>query len=156
MGPLLLAATARGLYRVHFGAQIVNPEDSEQEWIECAEELAECKDQLRRYFCGELHKFSLNLDLRGTKFQVRCWEALRHIPYGGTCTYADIAREVGRPRAFRAVGQANHHNPVAIIVPCHRVIGSNGTLTGYGGGLTVKEQLLLLESRQLQPAFAFS
>ena len=155
IGPLLLAASEKGLYRVHFGSAIT-PEGRDQEWIECAEELAECKDQLQRYFLGQLRDFSLPLHLRGTGFQVRCWEALRQIPYGSTCSYGEIARQVGSPRAFRAVGQANHDNPVAIIVPCHRVIGSNGALTGYGGGLSVKEKLLRLEAGHLQPAFRFA
>jgi epoxyqueuosine reductase len=155
IGPLLVAATSKGICRIQFGTQIVAV-DREEEWIERAEEVAECKDQLQRYFSGELRDFSLRLDLRGTEFQVRCWEALRRIPYGRTCTYADIARQIGSPRAFRAVGQANHNNPVAIVVPCHRVIGSNGTLTGYGGGVSRKEKLLLLESAQIQPALVFS
>ena len=81
----------------------------------------------------------------GTTFQKDCWQALLRIPYGQTRTYAEIAREIGRPQAFRAVGQANHDNPIAIVVPCHRVLGANGMLTGYGGGLTTKEKLLRLE-----------
>ena len=85
------------------------------------------------------------LDLRGTPFQKRCWEALLKIPYGKTFSYAQIAREVGSPKGFRAVGMANNRNPVAIMVPCHRVIASGGTLCGYGGGLPAKEWLLKLE-----------
>jgi methylated-DNA-[protein]-cysteine S-methyltransferase len=100
---------------------------------------------LGSYFRGELRHFSGPLDLQGSPFQKRCWQALLSIPYGETRTYGDIAAQVGSPRAFRAVGQANHQNPIAIIVPCHRVIGANHSLTGYGGGLAVKEKLLLLE-----------
>jgi O-6-methylguanine DNA methyltransferase len=101
--------------------------------------------QLQEYFSGTLREFSVALDLRGTDFQKECWRALLRIPYGATRTYADIAREVGRPAAFRAVGMANHSNPVPIVVPCHRVVASNGSLCGYGGGLDVKDKLLRLE-----------
>ena len=90
-------------------------------------------------------QFSFPLDLRGTDFQLACWRALLAIPYGETRSYADIARAVGRPQGFRAVGMANNRNPIAIVVPCHRVIASDGTLCGYGGGLDVKRKLLELE-----------
>ena len=92
----------------------------------------------------------LKFDLVGTQFQKDCWQALLRIPYGETCSYADIASAIGRPNAFRAVGQANHDNPIAIIVPCHRVLGANGTLTGYGGGLSTKEKLLRLEGAKFR------
>lgn len=108
--------------------------------------LQHAMDELRRYFAGERLQFSCPLDLHGTPFQVSVWEELYHIPYGETRSYANIARAIGRPAAVRAVGAANGANPVAIIVPCHRVIGSNGSLTGYGGGLPTKEWLLKLES----------
>ncbi len=114
------------------------------------------EEELIQYFRGELREFSLPLDLRGTPFQIRCWEALRKIPYGQTCSYADIAREIGSPRAFRAVGQANHNNPVSIVVPCHRVVGAGGSLTGYGGGLEIKEKLLRLEATQQPLQFPLS
>jgi O-6-methylguanine DNA methyltransferase len=114
-------------------------------WIESAAALQPYADQLQAYFRGELREFTCKLDLDGTTFQKKCWEALLRIPYGKTCSYADIAKQVGSPRAFRAVGQANHNNPIPIIVPCHRVITSSGTLGGYGGGLDVKERLLRLE-----------
>ena len=104
-----------------------------------------CVRELEEYFAGKRREFSFALDLRGTDFQLACWRALIAIPYGETRTYADIAREVRRPRGFRAVGMANNRNPVAIVVPCHRVIGSDGTLCGYGGGLDVKRKLLELE-----------
>ena len=112
---------------------------------ENVEPLRQALDQLRRYFAGERIQFSCLLDLRGTAFQVSVWEELYRIPYGQTRTYAQIADAIGSPRAVRAVGAANGANPVAVIVPCHRVIGSNGTLTGYGGGLFMKEWLLALE-----------
>jgi O-6-methylguanine DNA methyltransferase len=109
------------------------------------EPLWQAMDQLQRYFAGERLQFSCPLDLRGTAFQVAVWQELYRIPYGQTCTYAQIAAAIGHPKAVRAVGAANGANPVAVIVPCHRVIGSNGTLTGYGGGLPMKQWLLTLE-----------
>ncbi len=101
--------------------------------------------QLEEYFSGTRREFTFPLDLRGTDFQLACWRALSAIPYGKTRTYADIARAIGKPHAFRAVGMANNRNPIAIVVPCHRVIASDGTLCGYGGGLDVKRRLLELE-----------
>jgi len=102
-------------------------------------------DELSRYFAGERVTFSCPLDMHGTPFQIAVWKALLDIPFGETRTYGEIAFTIGRPTASRAVGAANGANPIAIIVPCHRVIGSNGTLTGYGGGLAAKEWLLTLE-----------
>jgi methylated-DNA-[protein]-cysteine S-methyltransferase len=101
--------------------------------------------ELEEYFAGQRRAFSFALDLRGTDFQRACWQALLQIPYGETRSYADIARAVGRPQGFRAVGMANNRNPVAIVVPCHRVIASDGSLCGYGGGLDIKRKLLQLE-----------
>jgi len=102
--------------------------------------------QLDEYFAGRLRRFTLPLDLRGTPFQRQVWDALLDIPYGETRSYGDVARALGRPRSARAVGGANHVNPVAIVVPCHRVIGADGSLTGYGGGLDRKKALLDLEA----------
>jgi O-6-methylguanine DNA methyltransferase len=110
--------------------------------------LQQAMDELRRYVTGERVQFRCPLDLHGTAFQIEVWEELFRIPYGETRTYAEIARAIGRPAAVRAVGAANGANPVAIIVPCHRVIGSDGTLTGYGGGLPTKAWLLSLEGIQ--------
>lgn len=107
--------------------------------------LRQAMDELRRYLAGERVQFSCPLDLRGTPFQIAVWEALYKIPYGQTRSYAQIAQAIGKPQAVRAVGAANGANPVAVIVPCHRVIGSNGTLTGYAGGLPMKQWLLALE-----------
>jgi len=104
--------------------------------------------QLEDYLAGRVRQFDCALDLRGTEFQQRVWRELMCIPYGETRTYAEIARAIGHPKAVRAVGAANGANPISIIVPCHRVIGSNGALTGYGGGLHVKEMLLKLEKGQ--------
>ncbi len=109
------------------------------------EPLKKAVQELQQYFAGEKISFSCSLDLQGTPFQVSVWQALRDIPYGQTRSYAEIAKATGRPTAVRAVGAANGANPIAVIVPCHRVIGSNGTLTGYGGGLSTKSWLLSLE-----------
>lgn len=107
--------------------------------------LLEAARQLTEYFAGARRRFDLPLAPRGTAFQRAVWQALLEIPYGQTRSYADIARAVGRPLAFRAVGAANHANPLPLVIPCHRVIGRNGRLTGYAGGLDVKENLLRLE-----------
>jgi methylated-DNA-[protein]-cysteine S-methyltransferase len=145
VGPLLLAATAKGLRYVHFYKGALPPPGKDEVWIESPERLHPYTSQLEAYFRGELRDFTFELDLVGTQFQKDCWQALLRIPYGKTCSYAEIARAIGRPNAFRAVGQANHDNPIAIVIPCHRVLGANGTLTGYGGGLSTKEKLLRLE-----------
>lgn len=104
--------------------------------------LAEAVRQLTAYFDGALTVFDLPLKARGTAFQERCWAALTDIPYGATVTYGEQARRIGNGKASRAVGSANHHNPIWIIIPCHRVVGANGSLTGYGGGLEMKAWLL--------------
>ena len=104
-------------------------------------------DQIREYFSGTRKTFDLPLRPAGTPFQQSVWRALGQIPYGETATYADIARAVGRPRAFRAVGMANHSNPISIVIPCHRVVGASGALTGYAGGLDAKRWLLDHERR---------
>jgi methylated-DNA-[protein]-cysteine S-methyltransferase len=149
VGRLLLAATERGLRFIHFDNGTLPAQRKGEVWIEDAAMLQPYRQQLTEYFQGKLREFTCKLDLVGTEFQKKCWEALLRIPYGQTCSYADIARQVGRPRASRAVGQANHHNPIPIIVPCHRVITSSGGLGGYGGGLAVKEKLLHIEQARL-------
>jgi len=149
VGPLLLAADDGGLCFISFAGKkrAVRPERA---WIENAKPLAEVIRQLRAYFRGELEEFDVPLNMRGTPFQLRVWQGLREIPYGETTSYGALARRIGEPDAVRAVGAANGSNPIPIIVPCHRVIGSDGSLTGYGGGLPIKEKLLALESRQLR------
>lgn len=102
--------------------------------------------QLSDYFDGEVKAFNLPLKPSGTPFQMKTWEALQTIPYGETRSYGDIAKQIGNGKASRAVGMANHNNPISIVIPCHRVIGANGSLVGYGGGLPVKQQLLELET----------
>jgi methylated-DNA-[protein]-cysteine S-methyltransferase len=116
--------------------------------IEDASAFAEPIRQLRAYFAGELEAFDLPLAPQGTPFQQKVWEELCKIPYGETTSYGELAKRIGNPNASRAVGLANGSNPIPIIIPCHRVIGSNGKLTGYGGGLPIKEKLLALERRQ--------
>lgn len=109
--------------------------------------LVEAERQLREYFDGERQGFSIPLELRGTPFQRKVWQALLAIPFGGTRTYGQLAEQVGKPRAVRAVGSASGRNPLSIVVPCHRLVGANGKLTGYAGGLEAKARLLALEVR---------
>jgi methylated-DNA-[protein]-cysteine S-methyltransferase len=146
VGELLLAVDGAGrLTRLHF------PEDrralaARADWVREEAALEEPRRQLEAYFAGELRDFELELAPRGTPFQLQVWSALRTIPYGTTASYGEIARAVGTPTAARAVGGANNRNPIAIVVPCHRVIGAGGALTGYGGGLPRKRWLLALEA----------
>jgi methylated-DNA-[protein]-cysteine S-methyltransferase len=115
-------------------------------WVREERPLAPLRRQLEQYFAGERREFELELAPSGTSFQLEVWRALRAIPYGDTASYGEIAAAVGQPGAARAVGGANNRNPIAIVIPCHRVIGADGTLTGYGGGLPRKQRLLALES----------
>ncbi len=124
----------------------------EPEWERRDDAFAGIRTQLDEYFAGSRRSFDAPLDLRGNSFQLRVWSALCEIPYGETVSYGELAREIGEPGAARAVGSANGRNPVALIVPCHRVIGSDGTLTGYGGGLERKRFLLDLEAGVLSLA----
>lgn len=157
IGPLFLAASGTGLVALEFDARLPgqqtirpNPRDLRAEgrgvrFEESSTGMQRYVHELEEYFAGTRREFGFALDLRGTEFQLACWRALVAIPYGETRTYGDIARAVGCPQGFRAVGMANNRNPVAIVVPCHRVIASDGTLCGYGGGLDVKRRLLELE-----------
>ena len=113
--------------------------------------LREADRQLAAYFAGQLRAFSLPLRFAGTEFQKSVWQALLTIPYGETRSYGDVARQIGRPSAVRAVGAANGRNPISIVAPCHRVVGSDGTLTGFAGGLAAKEHLLALERGEHPP-----
>jgi methylated-DNA-[protein]-cysteine S-methyltransferase len=117
-------------------------------WKESEEKTRGVRQQLNEYFAAKRRNFEVELDLRGTEFRKGCWGELLKIPYGETCSYAEIARAVGNPKGFRAVGQANHYNPIAIVVPCHRVLASGCYLGGYGGGLPIKAFLLRLEGAQ--------
>lgn len=143
-GKILLARSDRGLYRLNFqdGTDHFSPPSS---WTYAPDDLRDVEKQLRAYFAGELTSFEVDLDPVGTPFQLRVWEELRKIPYATTVSYADIARAIGKPAAARAVGAANGSNPIPIIVPCHRVIGSDGRLVGYRGGVDIKKRLIALE-----------
>jgi methylated-DNA-[protein]-cysteine S-methyltransferase len=149
VGPLLLATGESGLQRIEF-VKGRTPALPDPAWHEDPERLREAARQLRAYFAGELETFDLPLAPSGTPFQLEVWRRLCEIPYGETISYGELARRVGNPNASRAVGLANGANPISIVIPCHRVIGSNGKLTGYGGGLSIKEKLLALERRQLR------
>ena len=147
--PILLAGDEKGLKHVIFlkgERQVEIPDD----WVENKELFREATRQLDAYFLGKLESFDLKLAPEGTEFQKSVWKALCKIPYGETRTYKDIAASVGKPKAYRAVGLANNRNPIAIIVPCHRVIGSNDKLTGYASGLDLKAFLLKLEENKLK------
>lgn len=144
VGPLFLAASTKGLVRLEFEAR-TQKLGAGTTLQESAPSLAPYLRQLDEYFAGERREFSFALDLRGTDFQLACWNALLGIPYGETRSYRDIAQAIGHPHAYRAVGMSNNRNPVAIVVPCHRVIASGGSLCGYGGGLDIKRKLLDLE-----------
>jgi methylated-DNA-[protein]-cysteine S-methyltransferase len=141
VGTLTLTAVDGRLTRLHMDGQRHAPATS-AEWERDDAGLAGIVEQLEAYFAGSREDFDVPLDLQGTDFQRSVWAGLLEIPYGETMSYGELARRVGRPGASRAVGLANGRNPVAIIVPCHRVIGANGTMTGYGGGLDRKVWLL--------------
>ena len=145
IGDLLLAGDDDTLSLVGFpeGKMRYEPEKG---WIRSEAPFAAARQQLTEYFAGKRKQFDLPLNLTGTDFQLRVLEELQRIPYGETRSYGDIASRIGRPKAVRAVGAANGRNPIPIIVPCHRVIGSNGNLTGFGGGLGAKRALLRLEA----------
>ncbi len=149
VGPLLLAGSKAGLQLISFAggdrAKSVDPA-----WRLDNSAFVEVIQQLQSYFAGERKSFDLSLLLEGTDFQKTVWTALRKIPYGETISYKKLAEMVGNPRAVRAVGAANGANSIPIIIPCHRVIGNDGSLTGFGGGLPLKKRLLELESRQLK------
>ena len=155
VGPLKLVASDLGLAailwkndsprRVRLGEMVEDPEHPV---------LVATERQLSEYFAGERQEFALQLDFAGTEFQRRVWQALLTIPYGETRSYSEIAQQIGAPEAVRAVGAANGKNPISIIAPCHRVVGANGDLTGFAGGLETKAQLLTLERSDLFPTAA--
>ena len=145
IGDLLLAGDESGLSLIGFPEGSMRREP-EADWIFKEAPFEDARQQLLEYFAGERREFDLPLSLTGTEFQLLVLEELKKIPYGETTSYGDIAKRIGRPKAMRAVGAANGRNPIPIIVPCHRVIGSTGDLTGFGGGLTTKQALLQLEA----------
>jgi methylated-DNA-[protein]-cysteine S-methyltransferase len=144
VGALLLVGTEHALVRVHFqaGPQPLRPA---QDWRFATAPFEQARAQLMEYFCGARCSFELPLAPQGTPFQLRVWRELAKIPYGETVSYAAIGRRLGLAKGARAVGLANGANPLPIVVPCHRVIGADGTLTGFGGGLHIKRSLLALE-----------
>jgi methylated-DNA-[protein]-cysteine S-methyltransferase len=144
IGQLLLAGNAAALAIIDFqrGPRARRPDPS---WREESTPFADALAQLDEYFRGARRVFTVKLSPAGTAFQLRVWRALLEIPYGETTSYGELARRLGQPNASRAVGLANGSNPLPIIIPCHRVIGANGSLTGYGGGLPIKQSLLALE-----------
>jgi|SRR6266404_1072760 len=149
VGRLLIAANSDGALQVLSFQDGRKAHAPDPEWREDATPLKEAIRQLCAYWAGDLENFDLPLAPQGTPFQLAVWKALCAIPYGTTISYGELARRVGNANASRAVGLANGSNPIAIVIPCHRVIGSNGKLTGYGGGLPIKQKLLALEQRQL-------
>lgn len=149
VGQLFLAASHEGLVRLEFESRVQQVNPRTIQWKESRATLAPYLEELKEYFGGERRQFSIPLDLRGTEFQLKCWRALLDIPYGETRSYRDLAEAIGHPLAFRAVGMSNNRNPVAIVVPCHRVIAADGSLCGYGGGLDIKRKLLDLERTKL-------
>ena len=148
VGPLLLAGDSDALHVLSFGVGS-RPREIDVDWKpDTKGVLKDVRKELDRYFAGTLKKFSTKLAFNGTAFQNDVWKELTRIPYGETISYLDLANRIKNPKAVRAVGMANGANPIAIIVPCHRVIGSNGSLTGFGGGIPTKRALLELEKGQ--------
>jgi methylated-DNA-[protein]-cysteine S-methyltransferase len=144
IGPLLLAGDRSALAIIDFQTG-PRPRQPSAAWIEDPAPFASAIAELTEYFCGVRRDFTVPLAPMGTPFQLRVWRALLDIPYGETTSYGELARRLGQPTASRAVGLANGSNPLPVIIPCHRVIGANGSLTGYGGGLPIKQALLALE-----------
>ncbi|GAA0783682.1 methylated-DNA--[protein]-cysteine S-methyltransferase [Marinobacterium sediminicola] len=147
VGSLTLQADTRGLCRVDFGQRATVAANASGHPV-----LDQAVNELEAYFRGERTTFDIPLAPVGTAFQGKVWDALQAIPYGEVRSYADIAKAIGSPQASRAVGMANNRNPISIIIPCHRVVGTNGSLTGYGGGLETKIRLLELEQVPLKQA----
>jgi methylated-DNA-[protein]-cysteine S-methyltransferase len=145
IGELTLVGDEHGLAGLYMDAQRYGPA-RDPSWHRDPAPLAEAAEQLEQYFAGERTEFDLPLAPRGTEFQLRVWGLLREIPFGETTTYGALAHRLGNPRTVRAVGLANGRNPISIVVPCHRVIGANGKLVGYGGGLDRKRALLAHEA----------
>jgi len=144
IGTLILVGDEEGLRNIVFPKK-KNPIVIQANWRKNSEFFLPVKAQLRAYFNGELKQFDLALAAVGTPFQLKVWEALRTIPYGELASYKTIAQVIGNPKAVRAVGAANGRNPIPIVVPCHRCVGSDGSLTGFGGGLDTKRRLIDLE-----------
>jgi methylated-DNA-[protein]-cysteine S-methyltransferase len=147
IGRLLLAGDDRGLRFLLFITGR-HPAEPQRDWQPDDGDLTEAAGQLSAYFAGRLRQFDVPVAPDGTEFQRKVWTELQRIPYGETISYGELAKRLGNPKAVRAVGLANGSNPISIVIPCHRVIGSNGSLVGYGGGLPIKQALLALERGQ--------
>ena len=144
VGRLTVAADERGIRHIRFESER-HPIRIDSEWKRDAGAVREAREQLLAYFVGDRREFDLPLHPIGSPFQLKVWNTLAEIPFGQTCSYSDVARRIGDPTATRAVGAANGRNPLPIVLPCHRVIGKDGSLTGFGGGLPIKQFLLELE-----------
>lgn len=151
IGRLMIAIDDSGLRHIDFEnsryATSIQPD-----WMRAPQKLKNVRAQLRDYFAGHLQQFNLTLNPQGTEFQLKVWNELKNIPYGATISYQELASRVGNIKACRAVGAANGRNPLPIIIPCHRVIGNDGSLTGFGGGLPIKRRLLELEQVRIGQA----
>ncbi|QUH29913.1 methylated-DNA--[protein]-cysteine S-methyltransferase [Vallitalea guaymasensis] len=145
--PIIAAGDEKGLSCLHLQTKSGEELELSKEWIRHDDFFTDTFKQLDEYFSGKRKMFDMKLNPQGTQFQKKVWNALTKIPYGEVCSYKDIAIAVGNEKACRAVGMANSKNPIAIVVPCHRVIGSSGKLVGYAGGLDTKDELLKLEKR---------
>ena len=149
VGPLRLVADEHGLRQIWFENER-HPKRAAPHWVRATQAVQFAREQLEEYFAGLRQVFELPLHPVGTPFQLTVWQALADIPYGSTHSYGEVARRIGEPQAVRAVGAANGRNPLPIVLPCHRVIGADGSLTGFGGGLPVKQFLLAMERRVAQ------
>ena len=158
IGPITILAEDDAIIGLYFGDTHSNKEDlshsNKEDSFPCGgvgdsafSFLTQCESELNSYFAGKLKQFTVPICARGTPFREKVWAALYRIPYCETVSYMNIAADIGNPKSVRAVGGANHHNPISIIIPCHRVIGADGALTGYGGGLDIKKWLLELEEK---------
>jgi len=152
IGKLLVASSEKGLVRIMFphkekvdSVSLLKKEYPEETLVEDREKNLSVIEQLEEYFDGSRTVFSLPLDIRGTEFQKSVWDTLKKVPYGETRSYGEIARSIGKSKAARAVGNANRKNPIPIVIPCHRIIGSDGSMTGFRGGIPLKKKLLELE-----------
>lgn len=150
IGRILVAGDGEAVSRISFttGHQVRHPEPA---WVDDAGPLRAATEQLEQYFAGERRRFDLRLSMQGTAFQKRAWQVLLTIPYGETWSYGQVAEALGSPGLARAVGRTNATNPLPLVVPCHRVIGADGTLTGFGGGLSTKQWLLRFEGALPNP-----
>ena len=153
IGPILVAGDGEAVSQISFttGHQVRHPESG---WVDDGAPLRAATEQLGQYFAGERRSFDLRLAMQGTAFQKRAWEILQTIPFGEAWSYGQVAEALGSPGAARAVGRANATNPLPLVVPCHRVIGADGTLTGFGGGLSAKQWLLRFEGALPTPQHA--